>query len=341
MWRVLVGLWLLCALLSHAADQKGALAAANQGLQSAQQGQYREAIAAYRRALALDPQLGGLPLNLGLAYFKLGEFQNAIAPLEQAHAQQPTSQTGTLLALSYAGAGRPREAAARLKLLVDAQPSNTELAYLLARNYLASAQYPEAMAVFQSLLQRDPNSAATHMLLGEALDAYSRTAEAAQEFEVAARVAPAQPEVHFGLGYLYWKLRRYDEARPEFESELNRNPQHGRASAYLGDTLLKQNQNAAAEPLLLKAAALEPKLVLPHYDLGVLYTAAEKSEQAVAQYRAAINVDASDYSSHYRLARLLQKMGRSAEAQEEFRTVQKLQEKKTEAPLLNINGASK
>src|ERR1035438_1376536 len=60
-----------------AAADAGALTEANTGLGLAREGKYELAIAHYRAAIALDPRLPGIYLNLGLAYMKLNKFPDA------------------------------------------------------------------------------------------------------------------------------------------------------------------------------------------------------------------------------------------------------------------------
>src|SRR2546425_6859169 len=47
------------------------------GVVLAREGRYEEAIANYKRALALNPRLPATQINLGLAYFKKGDFQRS------------------------------------------------------------------------------------------------------------------------------------------------------------------------------------------------------------------------------------------------------------------------
>ena len=51
---------------------------AHLGLLEARQENYKEAIPHYRKALALDPRMPGLRLNLGLSLFKAGDLKEAI-----------------------------------------------------------------------------------------------------------------------------------------------------------------------------------------------------------------------------------------------------------------------
>lgn len=318
-----------------------AVDAANRGLELARHADYRAAVQAYRRAVALDPTLPGIYLNLGLAWFKLGDFREAAGAFEKEIRRNPTDQATTLLAMSYFGMGRYGEAAARLRPLAEAQPGNTELNYLVAKCYVWSAQYEQAMATFRKLLEVDPNSAAVHMLMGEALDAQFRTEDAIVEFELAAKNAPSQPNVHFGLGYLYWKRRKNEEAAQEFRKELEKNPNSALAAGYLGDVLLKRGSKAEALTWLKLSVSLQNNLHVPHVDLGILYADDKKFDLAVKEFRAAIAATPDAFDAHYRLARAYQEMGKTELAEQEFAAVKKLHREKDEEPLMRISGPPK
>ena len=60
------------------ANPRNAEAYAHMGLLEARQEHYEAAIALYRKALALNPAFPALQLNMGLALFKTGKFQEAI-----------------------------------------------------------------------------------------------------------------------------------------------------------------------------------------------------------------------------------------------------------------------
>ncbi len=70
---------------------KDAAAFASLGVVLSREQKYSEAETAYKKALALDPTLPGIQLNLGLAEFKLGRFAAAIPPLKAALAQDPSN----------------------------------------------------------------------------------------------------------------------------------------------------------------------------------------------------------------------------------------------------------
>src|SRR5579863_138790 len=64
---------------------------AHLGFLEARQEHYKQAVPLYRKALALNPAMPGLRLNLGLALFKGGEFKDAIQIFDRLLKTEPAS----------------------------------------------------------------------------------------------------------------------------------------------------------------------------------------------------------------------------------------------------------
>jgi tetratricopeptide (TPR) repeat protein len=298
-------------------DPRNAVAFASLGLDLAREGQYADAVTAYRRALALQPHMHGLELDLGLALFKEGKLEEATGPLKAAAAADPQSaQARILLGMSYYGTARYGEAVPYLRSAVEKAPENQELRAVLAQACLYAKQYNCTLEQYKLILAANPDSAQAHMLAGEALDGMNHTVEAIGEFEAAEKAGPREPNVHFGLGYLEWKEHRYPEAEAEFRLELENDPHHSQALGYLGDTEMKLGQKAEAD---LRLAVAEPGAIpLAWLDLGIVLAAEGKRDEAAADFEQAIRMDPKGVDAHWRLARLLQSEGKTAEARVEF-----------------------
>ena len=67
------------------------------GVVLAHQERFRDAIAAYRNALGINPHAAPAELNLGLAYFKMGNFADAIRVFRRAAKAQPDNRQLALL----------------------------------------------------------------------------------------------------------------------------------------------------------------------------------------------------------------------------------------------------
>ncbi len=323
-------------MYAQSAYKPEAIEQANLGVSLAKKEDFAGAVQAYRRALAIDARLPHLYLNLGLAYFKQGQFRDALAALQN---EPGSDQTVTLIGMSHFGLHEYKKAAEILQPLATQHPENGELGYLLAKCYLWAGEREQALEMFRKLLERDPDSAPVHMLMGEAYDAGDRENEATAEFEAAVKAAPTLPDTHFGLGYLYWKQKRYDEAEREFREELKNNAEYPPDVAYLGDILLRdEKRKAEAFETLKHAEALDKDAHVVHQDLGIYYQDAKQFDLALMEFQESVRTAPDNYDAHYRLARIYRQLGNTAEAEKEFAIVQKMHEKKNEETLMRISG---
>ena len=134
-------------LKTHPSDAE---AYAHLGLIEARQDHYKEAIPLYRKALALNPGMQGLRLNLSLALFKGGDLKGAIPELtillKKAPPNSPDAMRYTiLLGMAHYGLGQFAEAAPFLKTAADADPQNIAIRLALAHSLLWSKQYSKVL----------------------------------------------------------------------------------------------------------------------------------------------------------------------------------------------------
>lgn len=303
---------------------------AHLGLLEAQQEHYEEAVARYRKALALSPEMPGLRLNLGLALFKAGKMKDAVTtflPLLKtlpADSQEALRVT-TLIGLASYGAKDYAKAVPFLKKAVAADAKNLPFRLTLAQSCLWSKQYQCVLDVYHEIVNLNENSAEADMLAGQALDEMKDRPGAIEQFRAAVQADPKMPDVHFGLGYLLWAQLKFDEAAKELEAELSNNPEHPQALTYLADCHIQLNNPEPALPLLEKAVRLNSRIELAHVDLGVLYANAGKNDDALRELKTAEELDPTDQNVHWRLGRFYKSIGKKAEAEVEFQKTRSLQ----------------
>ncbi len=296
---------------------------AHLGLLEARQEHYREAILFYRKALSLNPKMPGLRLNLGLSYFKFGDFRAAIQTFELLLRSEPKSSPEllrlvTLTGLAHYGVGEYAAAVPYLKQATAADPENLPFRLSLAQSCLRSKQYQCVLDVYREILTLNAESAEADMLAGEAYDELKNDAGAIAEFQAAVKADPKTPDVHFGYGYLLWRVLRFEEAEKAFRSELENNPEHPLALAYLGDTEMRLNRSDEAVPYLKHAIRIRPSVAIAHLDLGIIYEGQGRKDDAVRELKTAERLSPDNSSIHWRLGRFYQSMGQKAEAKAEF-----------------------
>ena len=305
------------------AQPRSAEAYAHLGFLESRQEHYGQAVPLYRKALALDPAIPALRMNLGLALFKAGQLRDALRIFEDLLKREPPSSAEaqrltTLIALSHYGLKEYDAAISYLKQTTGRDPQNLPFRLILAHSCLWSKQYQCVLDVYHQILQLNAESAEADMLAGEALDEMQDHAGAIEQFRAAVKANPREPNVHFGLGYLLWTQSQYEEAAQEFQAELANVPNNAQALAFLADSKMKLNDREAALPLLKKAAAIDPDLEIAHIDLAAVYSDSGRNVEALRELKVAARLKPNDVNVHWRLARLYQAMGRKDEAKLEF-----------------------
>jgi len=314
---------------------------ANLGLLAARQEHYKEAVQLYRKALAINPSNESVRRNLGLALFKGGDLRAAMAEFSPLLKNHPgDSQLTALVGMSHYGLGEYKEATPYLREVAEHDPKNLPVRLDLAHSCLWSKQFQCVMDTYREILALNAESAEADMIAGEALDEMKDNEGSTKMFRAAAKANPKQPNVHFCLGYLLWSQKKYPEATSEFQSELANDPNHIQAMEFLADTELQMNQTDAARPLLEKVVKLSPALSLPHLDLGIVYSNADRKADAIRELSAAEKLDPKEVDVHWRLGRLYKQMGRKEDSMAEFEKASVLTKERDDENFRRIEAAN-
>ena len=317
---------------------------AHLGLLQAHQERYKEAIANYRKALALNPQFPNLKLNLGLSLFKAGELKETLQIFEPMLKNMPANspqwlRVVTLIGLAHYGLGKYASAVPYMKQATAGDPQNLQFKLMLAHSCLWSKQFQCVLEAYREILTVDANSAEAHMLAGEAYDGQRNESKALEEFKAAIDADPKLPNVHFGYGYMLWRLLKLNDAEQEFAAELANDPEHPLSLTYMGDTKIRLGRVNEAGPYLEHAIRLDPAITLAHMDIGTVYDSQGRKEDALRELKAAAALAPGDQKIHWRLAQFYQSMGLKAEAKAEFARTQTLQKSADESVLEKIRNA--
>jgi tetratricopeptide (TPR) repeat protein len=304
---------------------------AHLGLLEARQEHYKEAVVFYRKALALNPAMPNLSMNLGVALFKGGELEQAIIEFNALLKSEPSSSLEAqrltiLIGMAHYGLRQYVAASPYLKEAAARDPQNLTLRLALAHSCLWTKKYECVLDVYHEILNLNAESAEADMLAGEAMDELKNVAGAIDEFRAAVKAGPREPDVHFGLGYLLWTQKQFPEAASEFRAELGNEPAHAMALTYLADSLIHLNQSEAALPLIEKAIRSDPGIELAHLDLGTLLSDAGLRDDSIRELKIAEKLRPDDPNVHWHLGRLYQVTGKKEAAQAEFDKTRSLQQ---------------
>jgi len=320
------------------------------GMQADKQGHFDIAIKEFRKATELDPDLTEAFVGLGQASMENRDFAGAIAPLKHALELNPDLQVAhqflgyALLAQGFAAeaiphleragaqdalaiaeldAGQLPAAVTILQQALAKRPNDQDLLYYLGRaSGLLSKQS------IDTLLAAYPDSARAHQALAENYFVLRQMPQAEKEFQEALRQRPDIPGLHLELGMVYAGASQWTKAEEEFRAEAKLQPGNAEAAYRLGSALLQQGKPKEARAELERSDSLKPEMPETLYSLGKAASltgdasAAEKAWTKVIELEKETSLAAQ---SHFGLAGLYRKQGKTAEAQHEMQEFQRLQ----------------
>ncbi len=265
------------------------------------------------------PQVPGIRLNIGLAYYRQSEFLLATPPFESVVRDQPDAmQPRYLLGLCYFFAERWADSATTLEPLWGQASSQLPYLYVLSiAAHRAKMKDLDDRATAQ-LIKLGDGTPEYHLFVGKYHLNLEQNDLALAEFQAAAEGNPKLPFVHFNLGLTYLKKGDYAQARDEFLKDAAVEPDLALNYDELGDTYSLMQQDANAEKSYREALRRDPRLVNSHIGLVKIYQRQEKYPQALTEIDAAAKLDPSRTDIHYMRGQVLVHMGRKEEGKKEL-----------------------
>ena len=340
----------LLAWLAGQSASSDALQHMQTGLEARKRHQVETEITEFRKASELDPALADAFVNLGAAYMEKHDYGAAIAPLKRALEMSPDLAAAhqylgyALLAQGYAAdaiphlqrvgavdalgiaqieTGQFNEAVANFSAALSKRPNDPDLQY-----YLGHASGLLSKISIDTLLATHPDSARAHQALAENYFVLRQMPQAEKEYLEALRLRPDLPGLHLELGQVYANSGQWPKAETEFRAEAKLRPGNAEAAYRLGAALLQQGKSHDALVELKRANELKPEMPETLYSLGKAASLGGDNATAEQSWLKVVELE-KDTSlaaqSHFGLAGLYRKQGKTAQAQHEMQEFQKLQ----------------
>ncbi len=300
----------------------------------AQQGKYDEAIAQLQALAAKSPKPAGVDHELGVAYYKKGDYLKAAESLKQAIADDANDKEAIqLTGLSYYLAGRPTEAIPYLEQVQTWYPrANVDASYVLGTSYIQAKDYPNARKSFARMFDVPPDSGAAYLVTARMLFRQEFIPIAEDYAQKAIAADPKLPLAHQLLGEIYMFNSKIPEAITEFQKELVINPTYSAVYYKLGDAYSRVQKYDDAERQLQRSIWLDASSTGPYILLGKVLEKKGEAVLALRTLQRAVTMDPNNPMTHQLLGQAYRDMGKADEAEQELKTAEQLRNKQTENP---------
>jgi len=357
---IAVAFFLLCAisLLGCGNPEKHKTKLYGKGQILAERGRYAEAVAEYKKALAIDPQMSEARYELGRCYAKLHYDEQAIREFDTARSLDFALAVRALSEIAdiYATGERPLLAEKMLMEALEIEPDNIDVVYSLAELKQNAGKTSEARSWFEKVLEIDsahvesltalaeialqegeyeaaekrlkkittkidPNNTGARLALAKVYRFSDREREAITVLEKILDEIPADVVARGALAEAYYAVNRLDEAQSQAEAFLKAAPGNIAAHSLLGAVLLRKGDYESAMFHLTRATSLPQASPQRFYMLGVAQKGTNQLAQAIATFQKVLAVDPDNTACRLALAQTLLDEGSFEKARREVEVV--------------------
>ncbi|MCX4189374.1 tetratricopeptide repeat protein [Methylophaga sp. OBS3] len=216
----------------------------------AAQNKFKDAVAAFRKALEIDPSIAEMHFNLGILLTNLNRTDEAI---------QAYKKTVTL------------------------KPGFTDAYYNLGFALQYQSKFAQAAEAYQKAIDQQPGFFEAIANLGVCLQEQGKSIEAEAAYKKALQLNQ-DAKMYFNLGTVLKNQGRLADAIEAYNQALALNPDYAEVHSNIGEVLRDQGRYDESVAAYKEALRLDPTLPLANYSLAVYLYDSGDLEQALAYF---------------------------------------------------------
>ena len=267
-----------------------------------------EALAAYSKAIEIDPQSTNAYFSLGRFFSEQKKPDKAIAAFQKIIEINPKSILGYVgLGVELATQKNTEKAVQYFRKAVEIEPKNAWTWIVLSYGLNLDLKYEEAEKASHQAIKLDPKLTDAYNSLGEVLVSQNKFKQAIVYYKKALEIDPLDSSPIANVGEALYYLGKLDESASSLRQSLKLDPS-AFAYAMLGEVLRKQNK--LDESIIAYREALKlPDVILTtregsikwvitnshaiaHNGLGLALQEQGKLTKAISEFELAITFDA-------------------------------------------------
>ncbi|EDT04624.1 Tetratricopeptide TPR_2 repeat protein [Burkholderia ambifaria IOP40-10] len=286
-------------------------------------GRLDDAIAHYRRAVALRPDYPEAHNNLGNALRDARDPAEAMQSCSRAIELRPGyAEAYNNLGNVLQDLGELDAAAASYGKAIAFHPAYAEAHSNLGNVLRAQDRHADAIVHYRRAIELNPALRVVHRGLAIALRATDDFDGALEHAR--AGLEPDDAEGHCALGRSLRSMNDFDGAARLFERACEIDPGYAPAWCRLGELRCQQGEYEESLRLCRHAIELDPELADAYNFLGLAYHNLDRMAASELSHRHAIDLNPDDADAHHNLAAALFRLDKLDEAMSEYRIAQEL-----------------
>ena len=289
------------------------------------QGRYEEALEWFEKVLAKDASNALAQAGLGVSLYELKRYEPALGAMDRAIELAPDApQTLTLHVLAGRALrelGRLDEAGRQFLRAAGAGARDVTPLVELWRLRIAQQRFDEADVHLRQALEAARGSTGALQNIAEALRKQGRYEESIETYRAVLALDPEFAMAYAGMGDSLFRLERYEAAVESLDRSVDLHPHPPTATARLilmGTASARMGRADAAATHYEHAVEIEPGNPDALDHLAKARFEAKRYEEALALYRALLEIRPEGAATHSNLGATLYYLGRPEDALRSF-----------------------
>ncbi len=284
-------------------------------------GRFEEAIASYREARRLGPEVLEVYASLGALYVGREDLDGALEAFTAGLAVEPDDRQLLFNAAVVAmRLGRYEEALGHVERALVRHRGDGDLSSLHGAVLTRLERPQDALAALETAAQRKPGDPQIHFRLGNLHHQLGQREQAAAAFRKAIKKDRGLLRAYYNLGAVLVELERYDQALDAYLTALEPldqafaagqpvDPEHARAYQNLGAIYFQRGEWRLALDAYTKALRLDSELSVALYNQGYIHFTLGDFDAAERAYERALALDSELPLAYLHLGRIRQRKG--------------------------------
>jgi len=249
------------------------------------QGRLAEAIAYFKNALVLQPNLIEAATNLAVTLHQTGDLAEAATYYQRAIEIDPNcAQAQNNLGILLQDRGNIADAVSCFQKAIALNPLYAKALNNLGATLQQQGELSSAIACFQQALSINSNYVPAQINLGAAMQAKSQPSEAQRLYERSIEAEPNNPTGHYHLGTLCSEINKIEQAISSLERAIFLQPNYVEAINNLGSAVEQLGDVSRAIWCYKKALEIDENCVKAHFNLGLVLLLTGDLPRGLAEY---------------------------------------------------------
>lgn len=163
-------------------------------------------------------------------------------------------------------------------------------------------EFKKAQVLFGQLIENDPKNVDAYFYLANIFHRNGEIGKAIRAFKKVLELDPSHTDASISLSVLYNDIGKYDEAKKIFET-ANERVKKGKSGGLLEDQHINK------------------KFSMKHFELADLYLTYNRYDEAIFEYKKAIDLDPENLPVRIKIAKVYAKKGFHGKAFEDLRKI--------------------